>query len=380
MNKSPRLFLSPPHMSGEEITFVNNAFVSNWIAPAGPDIEFFEKAICKYTVADNAVALSSGSAAVHLALKVAGVKSGDDVYCSSFTFAGSAFPITYLQATPIFIDSETCSWNMDPVLLRNAVEERIKKGHRPGAVIVVHLYGQSANIKAIKEICQEFGMVLIEDAAESLGAYCGDKHTGTIGEYGILSFNGNKIITTSGGGMLLGRDKSKLDKARHLSTQARDPFPYYEHTSIGYNYRMSNIVAAIGRGQLTAIEDRVAKRRAIYDYYKESFKGIDGLRLIPRDVYGKGNCWLTCITLDPAKIKVTPEEIRLALEKENIESRPLWKPMHLQPVFASAPAFVNGTSERLFSRGLCLPSGTAMTEDDMNRVVNAVKSIIKGRG
>jgi pyridoxal phosphate-dependent aminotransferase EpsN len=371
-----RVYLSPPHMCGEEQKFINAAFASNWIAPAGPDLEAFENETCKYTGAANAVALSSGSSAIHLALKVAGVKPGDDVFCSSFTFAGSAFPITYLQANPVFIDSELCSWNMDPSLLRKALQERTQKGIHPGAVLLVHLYGQSANVAAIIEICKEFSVVLIEDAAESLGSYCGNAHTGTIGEYGIFSFNGNKIITTSGGGMLIGQEKSKLDMARHLSTQARDPFPYYEHTSIGYNYRMSNIVAAIGRGQLTDIEERVSKKRAIYDCYTTQFANIAGIELIPRDFYGRGNCWLTCITIDPEKIETTPEEMRLALEQENIESRPLWKPMHLQPVFGSSPAFSNGISERLFKTGLCLPSGTAMNNEAIERVVHAIKDAI----
>lgn len=376
MNTRPRLFLSPPHMCGEEIQFVNKAFTSNWIAPAGPDIEAFEKEICEYTGAEYSVALASGTSAIHLALKIVGVKPGDDVYCSSFTFAGSAFPSTYLHATPVFIDSEANSWNMDPELLRNALRERTSKGFHPGAVIIVHLYGQSANITAIKNVCDEFGTTLIEDAAESLGAFFENSHTGIIGDFGIFSFNGNKIITTSGGGMLIGHSKSQIDQARFLSTQARDPFPYYQHSTVGYNYRMSNICAAIGRGQLAVIEERVAKRRVVYDRYKQAFTGIDGVTLIPRDVYGRGNCWLTCILIDPVEIKTTHEEIRLKLEKENIESRPLWKPMHLQPVFSSVPAFTNGISESLFKTGLCLPSGTAMSFEDQDRVIQIVKSAL----
>jgi dTDP-4-amino-4,6-dideoxygalactose transaminase len=372
-----RIYLSPPHMCGEEINLVNNAFASNWIAPAGPDLESFEKEICAYTGAAHSVALSSGSSAIHLALQISGVKPGDDVYCSSFTFAGSAFPITYLNATPVFVDSDETSWNMDPELLRNALRERTGKGFHPGAVITVHLYGQSANLAAIKEICDEFGTILIEDAAESLGAFYDKKHTGTIGEFGIFSFNGNKIITTSGGGMLIGHSKSQIDKARHLSTQARDPFPHYEHTLVGYNYRMSNICASIGRGQLTAIEERVAKRRTIYDRYKKHLSEIEGVTLIPIDVYGRGNCWLTCIIIDPEKIKTIPDDLRLAFENENIESRPLWKPMHLQPVFISAPAFTNGISERLFNTGLCLPSGSNMNIEDQDRVIQIIKSNLR---
>lgn len=377
MNTRARLFLSPPHMSGMELRYVQEAFSSNWIAPAGPDLELFEQEVCRYTGAKGAVALSSGSAAIHLALRVAGVQEGDDVYCSSFTFAGSAFPITYLKANPVFIDSEPDSWNMDPGLLRDALKERTAGGKRPGAVLVVHLYGQSASVAVIKEICDEFGVVLIEDAAESLGAYCGDKHTGTVGDYGVFSFNGNKIITTSGGGMLIGNDAAKLHLARHLSTQARDPFPYYEHTTVGYNYRMSNIAAAIGRGQLSVIGERVTRRREIYDSYKKRLAQIDGISLIPRDINGRGNCWLTCIVLDPLAIHTTPEELRLALETNNIESRPLWKPMHLQPVFASLPAYTHGVSERLFRTGLCLPSGTAMGEEDLERVISALYQYIR---
>ncbi len=371
MNK--RLYLSPPHMGGDELESVKKAFASNWIAPVGPDINAFEEAMCDYTGSAYAVALTSGTAAIHLALILLGVQPGDDVFCSSFTFAGSAFPISYLQATPVFIDCEASSWNMDPELLRAAIKERGAGGKRPGAVIAVHLYGQSADVTSIHSVCAEYGIPLIEDAAESLGAFCGGAHTGTLGEFGILSFNGNKIITTSGGGMLIGKDKSKLDKARHLSTQARDQFPWYEHSEVGYNYRMSNIIAAIGCGQLKVIEDRVNKKRVIYDYYKSRLEAIDGISLIPRDVHGRGNCWLTCITVDPERCKFTPEDLRLALEQENIESRPLWKPMHLQPVFASAPTFVNGVSEGLYNTGLCLPSGTAMNKEDIERIVSIIR-------
>lgn len=373
MNK--RLFLSPPHMCGKEIVLVNETFESNWIAPAGPDIEAFEKELCAFTGDQNAVALSSGTAALHLALIVSGVKAGDDVYCSSFTFAGSAFPIVHLGANPVFIDGENISWNMDPQLLKEAVEYSIKNNRKPAAVILVHLYGQSANVELIKEICDCYGIVLIEDAAESLGAFCGDLHTGTIGDFGIYSFNGNKIITTSGGGMLVGKNKSLIDRARHLSTQARESFPYYHHVNVGYNYRMSNICAAIGRGQLTALNERIEKKRQIYGYYKKQFENIDSVKLIPSDVYGKSNCWLTCIVFD-RKTGIEPEKVRLELEKENIESRPLWKPMHLQPVFSSAKSFVNGTSEDLFNRGLCLPSGTAMNEHDMDRVIEILKTFL----
>jgi pyridoxal phosphate-dependent aminotransferase EpsN len=265
---------------------------------------------------------------------------------------------------------------MDPNLLRDALKERTRIGKKPGAVIVVHLYGQSANIIEIKSICKEFDTLLIEDAAESIGAFFDTKMTGTIGNYGIYSFNGNKIITTSGGGMLVGQEKEKIEKARFLSTQARDPNPFYQHTSIGYNYRMSNVLAAIGRGQLTVLENRVDKRRENYDYYKKSLSELDCVTIIPRDVYGRGNCWLTCIVLDSKKSNITPEDLRISLEKENIESRPLWKPMHLQPIFSGYEAFVSGCSEQLFNSGLCLPSGTAISAADLERVVSIIKKLL----
>ncbi|NLD99269.1 MAG: aminotransferase class I/II-fold pyridoxal phosphate-dependent enzyme, partial [Fibrobacter sp.] len=339
MNK--RIYLSPPHMCGEEQRLVSDAFTSNWVAPAGPDIEMFEKEFCTYTGASHAVALSSGTAAIHLALQVSGICAGDDVFCQSFTFAGSAFPITYMGANPVFIDSEQDSWNMDPELLKKAIEESFFKHRKPKAVIVVHLYGQTANLSAIKTVCDNYGLILIEDAAESLGALHGDQHTGTVADLGIYSFNGNKIITTSGGGMLVGKNKGQIELARYLSTQAREPLPYYHHVTIGYNYRMSNICAAIGRGQLSVIEARVNKRRAIYEYYVEELKGMPGISLIPRDRFGKANCWLTCILIDK-KGGIEPEQVRSGLENENIECRPLWKPMHLQPVFTNHQSYQNG--------------------------------------
>jgi len=370
MNK--RIFLSPPHMCGEELKYVNSAFESNWIAPAGPDINAFESEMCAFTGAQNAVALSSGTAALHMALMVTGAAPGDDIYCSSFTFAGSAFPIVYTGASPVFIDSERESWNMDPGLLKKAIENSLKSKRKPKAVIIVHLYGQGADIVEIKKICDQYGVILIEDAAESLGTIQNGIHTGTVGELGVLSFNGNKIITTSGGGMLVGKSKEIIDKVRHLSTQAREAFPYYQHTEIGYNYRMSNICAAIGRGQLSVIDERVEKRREIYDFYRRELKKYKGIEFIPRDAFGKANCWLICVTFDK-HTGIDPEHVRMALEKENIESRPLWKPMHLQPVFAKCEAVLNGISEDLFKRGLCLPSGTSMSESDLDRVVECVK-------
>lgn len=369
-----RIFLSPPDMCGEELKFVNKVFEANWIAPAGPDIDAFEKEMCAFTGAKYAVALSSGTAALHLSLVINEISEGDDVYCSSFTFAGSAFPITYTGAKPVFIDSELNSWNMDPVLLEKAILESLHHKRVPKAVIVVHLYGQSADISAISDLCKKYQLVLIEDAAESLGALCGTEQTGTIGDFGIFSFNGNKIITTSGGGMLVGHNKELIDRVRYLSTQAREPFPYYHHTTIGYNYRMSNVCAAIGRGQLTSLESKIGKRRMIYEYYMKMINGYKGITVMPRDAFGKANCWLTCITIDKSS-SLNPDIVRQALERENIESRPLWKPMHLQPVFSHCRAFTNGVSEDLFSRGLCLPSGSSLSEDDLERVIEVVKKL-----
>ncbi len=368
-----RIYLSPPHMSGHEQEFVNEAFASNWIAPLGPMVDAFEKEMCDYTGAKSALALSSGTAAIHLALRLLGVQQGDEVICSSFTFAGSAYPIVYQGATPVFVDSENRSWNMDPKLLEKAVVDRVRKtGKAPKACIVVHLYGQCADMDAIMSVCERHGIPVIEDAAESLGSFYKEKHTGTIARFGVLSFNGNKIITTSGGGMLVGNDPALIAKAKFYATQAKENLPYYEHKEIGYNYRMSNIIAAIGRGQLAVIEERVRRKREIYEIYKKELGGISGIIFAPEYADTRSNCWLTCITIDKKKTGADVEQVRLALEQENIESRPLWKPMHLQPVFAASPAYVNGTSEKLFNEGLCLPSGTGMSEEDLNRVLGAV--------
>jgi pyridoxal phosphate-dependent aminotransferase EpsN len=369
-----RIFLSPPDMCGEELLYVNKAFEANWIAPAGPDIDSFEKEICAFTGASHAVALASGTAALHLSLIVNNAGPSDDIYCSSFTFAGSAFPITYTGAHPVFIDSERDSWNMDPGLLEEAIAGSIANKRTPKAVILVHLYGQSANLDAIRDVCKRYNLLLIEDAAESLGTTCGNDQTGTIGDFGIYSFNGNKIITTSGGGMIVGHNKELLDKIRYLSTQAREPFPYYHHTTIGYNYRMSNVSAAIGRGQLTSLQSKIKKRRSIYEYYMNSINGYKGITVMPRDAFGMANCWLTCISIDKES-SLNPDIVRLALDKENIESRPLWKPMHLQPVFASCKSFTSGVSEDLFNRGLCLPSGSSLTDEDLERIVAIVKKL-----
>lgn len=370
---SERLYLSPPHMSGKELQFVKKVFDSNWIAPVGPDIDAFEKEMCAYTGAKHAVALSCGTAAIHLALIISEVKRGDEVLCSTFTFAGSAFPVTYVGATPVFIDSEESSWNMSPNLLEEAIKDRIKKGKKPKACIVVHLYGTAADLDPIIEICRKYDIVLIEDAAESMGTRYKEKHTGTIAPWGVFSFNGNKIITTSGGGMLVGHSQKQIEKARFLSTQSRDQAPHYEHSHIGYNFRMSNIVAAIGRGQLTVLNERIKRKKEIFNFYKKAFSGTKGISFMPEPAHSYSNYWLTCITVDPEIAGCNREDIRLALEKENIESRPLWKPMHCQPVFKDYPSYTNGVSEKLFQTGLCLPSGTALTEKELNRIVTIIK-------
>lgn len=367
-----RIYLSSPHMSGEEIEMVREAFSENWIAPVGPHLDHFEREICEYTGARHGVALCSGTAALHLSLMLAGVGQGDEVMCSSFSFIASATPVIYQRATPVFIESEAESWNMDPEVLEEAVRDRLRQGIRPKAVVVVHLYGQSADIGRIRDVCRNYDMLLIEDAAESLGAYCGDRHTGTIGDFGVLSFNGNKIITTSGGGMLLTETSEQAESALHLATQARDPAPHYQHSSFGYNYRLSNVLAAIGRGQLKLIEDRVHARRRNLETYRNGFAGMPGIEMMPVDRHGRGNHWLTCITIDPVRFGADREDVRIALEKENIESRPLWKALHLQPVFKEYPYYGSGLSEKLFENGLCLPSSSSMTDEELERVIGII--------
>lgn len=359
MNK--RLFLSPPHMGGSELKYIEEAFKDNYVAPIGSQIDAFEESVKKFTGAKYAIALSSGTAALHLALRINGIGANDKVVASSFTFIGSVAPIMYQNATPIFVDSDYDSWNMSPELF----EEACKK-HSPKALIVTHLYGMSAKMDEIIDICNRYNVILIEDAAESLGAYYKQTHTGLFGKCAALSFNGNKIITTSGGGMLLTDDEHIAKEAKFLSTQARDNAPHYEHTTYGYNYRMSNIVAAIGRGQMEVLPERVATKREIASKYKEL---LPNLEFMPEIENSKGTFWLSCVLF---KNEETREKARLALEAKNIESRPLWKPMHMQPVFKDSPAFINGVSEDLFKRGLCLPSGTAMTNSEIELVVATI--------
>lgn len=369
-----RIYLSPPHMSGEEIKFIQQAFADNWIAPAGPHLAEFEQRFCEYTGAKYAVALASGTAAIHLALLVLGVEAGSEVLVSTLTFAGSVNPIIYVSAKPVFIDSDSLSWNLDPNLLEDALKTRAKKGNLPRAVVPVHLYGQSADMEPIMAICDRYEVAVIEDAAEALGARYRDRHPGTIGHLGAFSFNGNKIITTSGGGMLVSNNEALISHARKLSSQAREPFPHYEHLEIGYNYRMSNVLAAIGCGQLQVIEERVRRKRAIYAYYRHHLKDIPGLTFVDEMAYGRHTRWLTVMLINSNEFGVDREAIRLKLEEHNIESRPLWKPMHCQPIFQSFEVIGGKVAESLFDRGLCLPSGTALRAEELDRVIEVIKS------
>ncbi len=376
-SKRGRIYLSPPHIGGEEIEFVRKAFDSNYIAPLGPQVDAFEKEFCEKIGARRGVALNCGTAALHLALHVAGVGPGDDVLTSTLTFIGSASPIAYLGARPVFLDCDRATWNMDSDLLVGELRKRAERGRLPKAVVLVHLYGQCADIDAILEACNLYGVTLIEDAAEALGATYQGRHAGTFGKTGIYSFNGNKIITTSGGGMLVSKDEDLVEKARFLSQQARDSAPHYEHTQIGYNYRMSNILAAIGRGQLKVLDERIEAKRDIFAYYQEALGDLPGVEFMPEVYYGRCTRWLTCLAIDPAKFGLDRETVRLALESENIEARPVWKPMHLQPAFKGCEYVGGEVAEELFHRGLCLPSGTAMTSDELDRVISVILSCRK---
>ena len=368
-----RVFLSPPHMGGEELHFINEAFESNYIAPLGPQVDAFEEEFCRKIGAKYALALSCGTAALHLALQLAGVGPGAEVLTSTLTFVGSTSPITYLGAKPVFIDSDQTTWNMNPGLLIEELENRAaKKGRLPKAVVLVHLYGQCADIDPIFETCDRYGIPVIEDTAEALGATYNGQSAGTFGKAGIFSFNGNKIITTSGGGMLVSENEELIENAKFLSQQARDPAAHYEHSQIGYNYRMSNVLAAIGRGQLRVLEQRIERKREIFAYYQAALGDLPGIEFMPEAPYGRCTRWLTCLTIDPDKFGADRESVRLALEDENIESRPVWKPMHLQPVFDGYECVGGEVAEDLFKHGLCLPSGTAMTDEDINRVISAI--------
>ncbi len=390
-----KIYLCSPHMGGGEMKYVQEAFDSNWVAPLGPNVDGFEHELCAAVGAKHVAALSSGTAAIHLSLILLGVKPGDYVIGTSFTFSATVNPIAYLGATPVLVDSERETWNMDPVLLEKAIEElksgvlrscspavlqseEAVRGRLPKAIIVAHLYGMPAKMKEIMAVADKYGIPVVEDAAEALGSEYMGKRVGCNSRFGILSFNGNKIITTSGGGALISDDAAMIERARFLATQARDPAPHYQHSEIGYNYRMSNVVAGVGRGQLEVLDLRVRQHREFNQWYRELLEDVPGVTFQTEpspDFYS--NFWLTCIVIDPTKAGTDREKLRLAFEAARIESRPLWKPMHLQPVFAGCPAFVNGTSESLFDNGLCLPSGSNIDEEGRARIAEVLKTVFK---
>ena len=374
-----RIWLSSPHMSGKEKEFVNEAFAENWIAPLGPNVDGFEKDITTYLENDvHVAALSSGTAAIHLALILLGVQRDDEVICQSMTFSASANPIVYQGATPIFVDSESETWNLNPDFLKEAIKDRIQKGKKPKAIIPVHLYGMPCKLNEILNIANEYEIPVIEDAAEALGSLYLNRKAGTFGDVSCLSFNGNKIITTSGGGAIVSKNENLINSARFLATQARDKAPHYQHSQIGYNYRMSNICAGIGRGQMTVLNERVNRRRENFFKYKKALSHIPGIDFQNEPEGFFSNRWLTTIVLDPAQTPngVSNNDVRLALESQNIESRPLWKPMHLQPVFKNTPYYGNKICEDLFQNGLCLPSGSNLTEEEFNRTCSNILSLL----
>lgn len=377
--KSPmirkKIWLSSPHMGGNELKYVHEAFDSNWIAPLGPNVNCFEEAIEDYLSDETYVAaLSSGTAAIHLGLKILGVSDGDDVICQSLTFSASANPISYLGANPIFVDSEKDTWNISPELLEKAIKERIAVGKPPKAIIAVHLYGMPYKVDEVKAIGNRYGIPILEDSAEALGSSYKGFKCGNLGDIGILSFNGNKIITTSGGGALVAQNKNYKDKAIFLATQSRDAAPHYQHSEIGHNYRMSNVLAGIGRGQMEVLDGHIQKRRLNYNFYKEHLENIDGIKFLEENDNISCNRWLTCILTPSYEIR---EKLRISLLEENIESRPIWKPMHLQPIFEKAIAYTDGTSEEIFNRGLCLPSGSNLSEDDLRSVIKTITKTIR---
>ncbi|WP_375163060.1 aminotransferase class I/II-fold pyridoxal phosphate-dependent enzyme [Paenibacillus sp. SC116] len=381
MKMSDRIYLSPPHMSGDELAKIAEAFASNWIAPLGPMVEQFERQISELVGIEGTVALCSGTAAIHLALELAGVREGDIVFCSSLTFVASVNPIRYLGAEPVFIDSEPETWNMSPRALERALYEASMVGQLPKAVIVVHLYGQCADMDAIMKICQQYGICVIEDAAEALGATYKGRMAGTIGDYGIYSFNGNKLITTSAGGALVSNHTDKLDYARYLAAQAKLPAYHYEHNQVGYNYRLSNILAAIGCSQLNVIDERIALRKAVFERYQQALGDRPGISFMPDPLWGSSTRWLTTFTLDPHLIEATPLDVVQELEVMNIESRRVWKPMHVQPLYEGCRYYRHeeneSVSDMLFERGICLPSGSSLAVDDQNRVIEGVQSALR---
>jgi len=372
-----RIYLSPPHLDGRERDLLMEAYDSNWITTLGPHVDAFEAELCKKIGVGHAAALASGTSALHLALHMLEVGPGDEVFCSDLTFAATVNVIAYCRATPIFIDSSRETWNMSPELLSQELEAGAKKGKLPKAAIVVDLYGQCADYDAILKICSQYDVPIVEDAAEALGSTYNGTYAGRFGVMGVFSFNGNKIITTSGGGMLVSDNEEYIRRARFLSQQARDPAPHYEHSQIGYNYRMSNLLAAVGRAQLERLDEKVSKRRAINAFYRKALADLPGIEFMPEVSHGKSNCWLTVILITPEKFGADREAVRLALEAENIESRPIWKPLHLQPIFKDCRIRGGAVSEDLFARGLCLPSGTQLTEEDLEGVTKVIKNCFK---
>jgi dTDP-4-amino-4,6-dideoxygalactose transaminase len=364
-----RIYLSPPHLGTDEFELVTEAFASNWIAPLGPHVDAFEKELASLVGVPYAAALSSGTAAIHLALRLVGVGPGDTVICPTLTFCATANPIIYQGAAPIFIDADPATWNMDPDIVSDVLRDLARRDRLPKAVLAVDLYGQCADYARLLDICSAYGVPLIEDAAEALGASYQGKMAGSFGKCGVFSFNGNKIITTSGGGMLVSHDSRLIEQARFLATQARDPALHYEHSVVGFNYRLSNILAAVGRGQLRVLSDRVAARRRIFAHYQSAMQGLPGIAFMPQADYGQSNAWLTCITVDPDAFGASRHDLLHAMEAENIEARPLWKPLHLQPAFAGCAYRGDAVAEGLFERGLCLPSGSAMTQENIERVI-----------
>ncbi|SHI60039.1 DegT/DnrJ/EryC1/StrS family aminotransferase [Flavobacterium haoranii] len=375
--KSDKIWLSSPHMGGGEQKYVQEAFDTNWIAPLGPNVSGFEQDLERYLGGQcHVAALSSGTAALHLALLVLGVQAGDEVICQSMTFSASANPIVYLGATPVFIDSETTTWNLCPIALENAIQDRIRLGKKPKAIVAVHLYGVPFQVEAIQAISKKYEIPIIEDSAEALGSSYQQQKCGTIGDIGILSFNGNKIITTSGGGALVTKDPKIKEKVVFLATQARDQAPHYQHSEIGYNYRMSNVCAGIGRGQMEVLENHVRARRAMHAFYLDIFKNIKGVTVFQATSESYANYWLSAIIVEESKTNgITREQLRLLFEKENIESRPLWKPMHLQPVFANCPYYGTQIAESLFEKGLCMPSGSNLTDRERERIQKVVADL-----
>ncbi len=372
---NPRIYLSGPHLCGREIHFLKEALDSNWIAPLGPQVDAFEEEFAHYIGVKSAAALSSGTAALHLGLRLAGVVRGDKVFCSTLTFVASASPILYLGAVPVFLDADPDSWNLDPNRVEEELERLSRNGQTPRALVVADIFGQSADYERIERTCERYGVAVVEDAAESLGATYRGSRTGRFGKCAAFSFNGNKIITTSGGGMLVSDDEALIQEARLLAAQAREPAPHYEHSRLGYNYRMSNLLAAVGRAQLEVLEERIAQRRSVFRYYRSHLSDLPGITFMPEAGYGQSTRWMTCLEVDAEAFGADREMVRLALEAENIESRPVWKPLHLLPLFEGCEVVGGGVAERIFSRGLCLPSSSSLSRGELARIVEVVRNV-----